>query len=61
MPELTYYIFNLVVLLPVLLLSIFSDVQPHKQWRALLKCALFVSLPFIYWDVWAANEGHWGF
>jgi lycopene cyclase domain-containing protein len=61
MPELTYYLFNLVVLLPVLLLSIFSDVQPHKQWRTLLKCTLFVSLPFIYWDIWAANEGHWGF
>jgi lycopene cyclase domain-containing protein len=61
MPELTYYLFNLLVFMPVLLLSIFTDVQPHKDWRTLLRCVLFVSLPFMYWDIWAANEGHWGF
>ncbi len=61
MPELTYYLFNLLVFAPVLLLSIFADVQPHKDWRALLRCVLLVSLPFMYWDIWAANEGHWGF
>lgn len=61
MPELTYYLFNVLVIAPVVLLSIFTDVQPHKDWRTLLRCVLLVSVPFMYWDIWAANEGHWGF
>ena len=56
-----YYVFNALVLVPVLLLSIFTDVQPHRAWRALLTAYLCVSLPFIVWDVWAAAAGHWGF
>lgn len=61
MRELTYYIFNLLVFLPVLILSFVTDVKPHKHIRALLAGFLFVSVPFIVWDVWAVAAGHWGF
>jgi lycopene cyclase domain-containing protein len=56
-----YYIFNLLVFLPVFLLSLFTDVKPHKNIKALLFAYLIVSLPFVVWDFWAASEGHWGF
>lgn len=56
-----YLFFNLFVLLPPLLISIFSDVKTYKNWRGLLAGFLLVSLPFILWDVWAAAAGHWFF
>lgn len=56
-----YYLFNLLVLLPPLLISIFSDVKTYKNWRALGVAIAAVSVPFIVWDVWAAAQGHWFF
>ena len=61
MREFTYYIFNLLVFLPVLILSFTTDVKPHRHLRGLLAGILFVSFPFIVWDVWAVAAGHWGF
>jgi lycopene cyclase domain-containing protein len=61
MRSLTYLIFNLLVFIPVLVLSFRTDVKPHKHWRALLLSYLLVSVPFIVWDIWAASAGHWGF
>lgn len=61
MRELTYYLFNLLVFLPVLLLSFTTDVKPHRHLKALLAGYLFVSVPFMLWDIWAASAGHWGF
>jgi lycopene cyclase domain-containing protein len=56
-----YYIFNLLVFLPVLILSFTTDVKPHRHLRGLLAGILFVSFPFIVWDIWATAAGHWGF
>jgi lycopene cyclase domain-containing protein len=56
-----YLFFNIVVLLPVVVLSLTTDVKPHRHWQALLGAYIVVSLPFILWDVWAAQAGHWGF
>lgn len=56
-----YLIFNLLVFLPPLLISIFSDVKTYKKWRALGFAILTVSLPFIVWDIWAAANSHWFF
>jgi lycopene cyclase domain-containing protein len=56
-----YLIFNLIVLLPPLLISIFSDVKTYKNWRALGTAVLVVSLPFVLWDIWAAANNHWFF
>lgn len=56
-----YFIFNIIVLAPVVILSIVTDVKPQKNWRGLLLAYLFVSLPFVVWDIWAASAGHWGF
>lgn len=61
MREFTYYIFNLLVFLPVLILSFLTDVKPHRHIRGLLAGYLLVSLPFILWDIWAVSAGHWGF
>jgi lycopene cyclase domain-containing protein len=61
MLDLTYLGFNLLVFLPVLLLSLFTSVKPHKHWRALIAGYLFVSIPFIVWDIWATTAGHWGY
>jgi lycopene cyclase domain-containing protein len=56
-----YLIFNLLVILPVLVLSFTTNVKPHKHIKGLLAGYLFVSLPFAIWDVWAVSRGHWGF
>lgn len=56
-----YLLFNLVVFIPVLVLSLVTDVKPHKHWRALLGAYLLVSVPFVLWDAWAVHAGHWGF
>ena len=56
-----YLFFNIVVFVPVLVLSLTTDVKPHKHWRSLLFAYLAVSVPFILWDIWAAQAGHWGF
>lgn len=61
MSSYTYLVFNLIVLIPVVVLSFITDVKPHKHWRALLGAFLLVSIPFILWDWWAATNGHWGF
>jgi lycopene cyclase domain-containing protein len=61
MREYTYYLFSLVVLLPPLLLSIFSDVKTYKNIKPLGVSLLLVSVPFIFWDIWAAANGHWFF
>lgn len=57
----TYLIFNLAVLLPPLLISIFSDVKTYKNWRAIGAAILAVSIPFVLWDIWAAANNHWFF
>jgi lycopene cyclase domain-containing protein len=49
------------VFLPVLVLSFVTNVKPHKHIRGLLAGYLFVSFPFMVWDVWATASGHWGF
>lgn len=56
-----YYIFNACVLLPVLLLSLLADVKPQRHPKRLVAGFVLVSLPFILWDFWAANAGHWDF
>jgi lycopene cyclase domain-containing protein len=56
-----YYFFNLLVIVPPLLISIFSDVKTYKQWRAWGISLLLVSIPFIIWDIWAAANSHWFF
>lgn len=61
MREFSYYLFNLLVFVPVLVLSLKTDVKPHRHWRSLLGAFLLVSLPFVAWDSWAAYAGHWGF
>lgn len=61
MRNLTYLLFNLIVFVPVLILSFKTDVKPHRHWRALLGAFLLVCIPFILWDIWAVRAGHWGF
>lgn len=61
MSSYAYLFFNLIVFVPVLILSFITDVKPHKHWRALLSAFLLVSIPFILWDWWAVANGHWGF
>jgi lycopene cyclase domain-containing protein len=57
----TYLLINLLIFLPVLILSFKTDVKPHKHPVALLAAFLLVSVPFIFWDIWAVSAGHWGF
>ena len=54
-------LFNMLVFVPVLVLSLKTDVQPHKQWRALLIAYVLVSLPFIGIDIIAAKQSLWYF
>lgn len=61
MREFTYYLFNILVFLPVLVLSFVTDVKPHRHLLGLLAGYLFVSFPFMVWDVWAVAAGHWHF
>ena len=56
-----YLLFNLIVLIPVLILSFKTDVKPHRHIAAFLGALLFVSVPFVLWDMWAVRAAHWGF
>jgi lycopene cyclase domain-containing protein len=56
-----YLIINILIFVPVLVLSFKTDVKPHKHPIALLAAYLLVSFPFILWDIWATSQGHWGF
>lgn len=56
-----YLAFNLLVFLPVLILSLKTDVKPHRHWRAFIGAVLLVSLPFLLWDMWAVSRQHWDF
>ncbi len=56
-----YYLFNVFVVTgPLVLLSIAKD-KVRINVRAYFKSFLYVSVPFIVWDMWAASNGHWGF
>ena len=57
----TYLIINLLIFLPVLILSFRTDVKPHRHPIALLAAYILVSVPFILWDIWATGAGHWAF
>lgn len=61
MHNFAYLLFNIFVFIPVLILSLITDVKPYKNWRGLAAGYLFVSIPFVLWDIWAAGAGHWGF
>lgn len=56
-----YLLFNLFVILPPLLISIFSDVKTYKNWRQVGMAIVLVSVPFVLWDIWAAANAHWFF
>lgn len=56
-----YLLFNLLVFIPVFLLSLFTDVKPHKKWRSLLAAYTLVSIPFILIDYWATRSSLWSF
>jgi lycopene cyclase domain-containing protein len=61
MAEFVYYIFNIAVFLPVLMLSVFGKVKIHNKKANFARAYAFVSIPFVLWDIWAAMEGHWYF
>lgn len=61
MAKYLYLLFNCIVAVPVLILSVKSDVKIHSNWRALLWVFGCVSVPFTLWDIWAAKNGHWLF
>ena len=61
MRNLLYLFINLVIFLPVLVLSFKTDIKPHKHVKGLLAGYFLVSLPFIIWDIWAVSQGHWAF
>jgi lycopene cyclase domain-containing protein len=56
-----YYIFNaLVIAGPATLLFIAKD-KVTLNLRAFALAFLYVCMPFIVWDMWAASNEHWGF
>lgn len=61
MRELTYYLLNLAIIAPVLILSFTTNVKPHRHIKGLLAGYLFVSLPFLVWDFWSVDRGVWAF
>lgn len=42
-------------------ISLWPKLSFWKQWRSLLAVFIFVSLPFIVWDVFMTKQGAWGF
>lgn len=56
-----YLLFNLIVFVPILILSFVTDVKPHRHLKALLGAFLFICVPFILLDAWAVHAGYWGF
>lgn len=58
MRNLTFYIINLIILLPVLFLSFRSNVRPHKHIRGLAAGWLLVSIPSVILMSWATSAGY---
>lgn len=56
-----YVAFNLVILLPCLVISSRLKINTHKKTKHLLFAYSVVSVPFIIWDVFATSRGHWSF
>ena len=57
----TYLLFNIIVFVPVLVLGVVSKIKIHRLWQLYALCIVLVSLPFMYWDIWATSQGHWDF
>lgn len=55
-----YLLFNVAVL-SSLLGTAFVTVRFWSRWRGFLRGLLFVSGPFVLWDMYAAASGHWFF
>lgn len=56
-----YYIFNLFIALSGIVGWRVFKRNVSFSLKRFLPVVLYVSLPFVLWDVWAANEGHWAF
>lgn len=56
-----YIAFNLVILLPCLVISSRLKIDTHKKTQRLLIAYALVSVPFILWDIFATSRGHWSF
>lgn len=56
-----YLIIDLLTICFPLLLSFDKKVAYYKHWRFLLMGYLFVSIPFVFWDLFFTDLGVWGF
>ena len=61
MKQFTYLLINLVVFLPVFLLSFDQKVGFWKKRRAAFAAIGAVAIPFLVWDVWFTAAKYWGF
>lgn len=57
----TYLLINLLIIIFPLAMSFESKVRYITKFRHVLLSILIVSLPYIMWDVIAANRGDWSF
>lgn len=56
-----YLSINLAVISVPILLSWVPTIYFYKNFRAVLAAFLFVSIPFIIWDIWFTSVGVWSF
>jgi lycopene cyclase domain-containing protein len=56
-----YLIIDLLTICFPLLLSFDKKVAYYKHWRFLLMGYLFISIPFVFWDLFFTDLGVWGF
>jgi len=61
MAKYTYLLFNLFVILPVVAFAFHRNIKLQSKWKQLLLSITAVAIPFVIWDVWAAQNGHWFF
>jgi lycopene cyclase domain-containing protein len=62
MQKYEYLLVLLITVIPTLLLSIFHPRNSlRKYWLPLVLAILVSSVPFIIWDIYATNAGHWQF
>jgi lycopene cyclase domain-containing protein len=56
-----YLLLISIVFVPTFLLTFHPKSQLRKNLKVVILSILIVAIPWILWDIWATNRGHWGF
>lgn len=61
MLELCYLLFNVMIFVSAAVMLYHPEMKGSIKVRPLLWAYMLVSVPYIWWDMWAVSAGHWDF